>query len=122
MFEFLFRLWQRLKNLFGANLTFAPLSESLHYKTLRIEELPDKMEANTIYVLGEGNYNWSVGMICPCGCGNILHMSLHKEGRPHWKIIWHNDGTVSLSPSVNRLVGCKSHFFFERGRVRWCKQ
>ena len=31
----------------------------------------------------------------------------------------HEDGTVTLSPSV--LVGCcGAHFFIERNRIRWC--
>ncbi|WP_236819161.1 DUF6527 family protein [Alicyclobacillus ferrooxydans] len=60
-------------------------------------------------------------MLCPCGCGEVLHMSLHPDGRPRWELTRHPDGTVSLSPSVWRKVGCRSHFFLERGRVRWCK-
>ena len=122
MFNFLNRLVRRIKSIFGAIVALAPISKSIRpYQTLLMEELPDRMDAHTIYVLGEGEYTWSASMLCPCGCGDILHMSLHKEGRPRWRITSHNDGTVSLSPSINRMVGCKSHFFFEFGSVRWSK-
>ncbi|EIJ80117.1 hypothetical protein PB1_07147 [Bacillus methanolicus PB1] len=91
------------------------------YRTVFMEELPDRLEEHVIYILGEGEYTWSAAIICPCGCREILHMSLHKEGRPRWELTRHSDGTVSLTPSVWRKIGCQSHFFFERGRIRWCK-
>ena len=90
------------------------------YKTVFTEELPERLAKDTLYILGEGEYLWSAAMICPCGCGEVLQMSLHVEGRPRWKVTFHSDGTVSLWPSVNRKIGCRSHFFFERGHVRWC--
>jgi hypothetical protein len=83
-------------------------------------DLPDKLDENIIYILGEGKYLWSVVMLCPCGCCEVLHMSLHQEGRPQWKLKRHFGGTVSLTPSINRKVGCRSHFFFKKGRVIWC--
>ncbi|MCF8567897.1 hypothetical protein LLE49_24550 [Alicyclobacillus tolerans] len=86
-----------------------------------MEELPERLDKHLIYILGEGEYTWSAEMLCPCGCGEVLHMSLHPDGRPRWELTRHPDGTVSLSPSVWRKVGCRSHFFLERGRVRWCK-
>lgn len=90
------------------------------YRTILMEETPDGLESHTIYVLGEGEHLWAAVMLCPCGCGAILHMSLHQEGRPRWKLTRHMDGTVSLAPSVWRRVGCGSHFFFRRSRVQWC--
>lgn len=101
-----------LKRLFNG----APRS----YRTVFMEELPDKLETRAIYILGEGEYTWSASMVCPCGCGETLHMSLHKEGRPRWELLRHSDGTVSLKPSIWRKKGCRSHFFFQRGQVRWC--
>ncbi len=74
----------------------------------------------TVYVLGEKQYLWSVALLCPCGCGEALHMSLHDDSRPRWRIRDHRDGTVTLFPSVWRTVGCRSHFFLRRGRVEWC--
>ena len=92
------------------------------YRTIYMEELPDRIEAYVIYVLGEGNHRWSAAMLCPCGCGETLQLSLHKDGRPRWDIACHPDGTVSLWPSISRTRGCRSHFFIEQGRVRWCAE
>lgn len=95
--------------------------KELVYKTILSEELPDKLNNDTIYILGQGTYYWSAAMLCPCGCGQILQMSLHKEGRPRWEITINNNGTISLFPSIKRMCGCKSHFFFQKGRIKWCK-
>lgn len=90
-------------------------------KTLYTEEVPDRLKNNYVYILGEGNYLWEAVMLCPCGCGKTLHMSLHKDGRPRWKLEKHNNGTVSLSPSIWRKKGCCSHFFLKKGFVVWYK-
>jgi hypothetical protein len=70
---------------------------------------------------GEGPYLWSAVFQCPCGCRALIELSLHREGRPRWTLNEHADKTVTLSPSVWRTVGCKSHFFFEKSRIRWVK-
>ncbi|MCL5047127.1 MAG: DUF6527 family protein [Actinobacteria bacterium] len=81
------------------------------YRTVFLEELPDCLDERVLYVLGEGGHLWSVAMLCQCGCGETLHMSLHQEGRPRWELTYHSDGTVSLWPSIWRKYGCRSHFF-----------
>ena len=91
------------------------------YSTIFIEELPDDPEKDVIYILGEGKHLWAADMLCPCGCGERLQMSLHHEGRPRWEVTKHSDGTVSLYPSVWRKRGCNSHFFIKQGRIEWCK-
>lgn len=89
-------------------------------KTIKVQEMPDRLHPNYIYVAGEGEYLWYVAMLCPCGCQEVLYMSLMPEGSPKWKLIEHNDGTVSLHPSVWRKKGCKSHFFLRQGLIQWC--
>lgn len=87
---------------------------------VNVSELPDSLEAEHLYAVGEDGVNWFVAMRCPCGCGETLQMSLHREGRPRWRLITHLDGTATLLPSVWRRTGCRSHFFLRRGRIRWC--
>ena len=89
-------------------------------RTIHIEELPTTLRPNCIYVVGENGYQWFAAMICPCGCGEVLHMNLLQQSRPSWSVLKHDDGTVSLSPSVWRKKGCRSHFFLRRGVVDWC--
>lgn len=90
------------------------------YRTVFLDELPNHLKDQVIYVVGEGEHLWYAAMLCPCGCGETLQMSLHREGRPRWELKRHSDGTVSLTPSVWRKVGCRSHFFLEHGQIKWC--
>jgi hypothetical protein len=89
-------------------------------KAVLVEELPDRLDANTVYIAGENGHVWFVAMMCPCGCGETLHMSLLADARPRWALTQHKNGSVSLAPSVWRQVGCKSHFFLVEGRIQWC--
>jgi uncharacterized protein DUF6527 len=90
-------------------------------RTVFVEELPDDLESKSVYLVGEGAYLWIAAMLCPCGCGDTLHMSLLSDGRPKWELIRHGDGTISLRPSVWRTKGCRSHFFLRRGMIVWCE-
>ena len=92
----------------------------LSLKTIKVEELPEALNDKSVYVVGEGNYQWFMAMICPCGCGETLHMNLLPESRPRWKLTEHEDGTVTLHPSVWRKKGCGSHFFLLHGVIKWC--
>src|SRR5262245_20756508 len=96
------------------------LQKAQQWEVVFVEELPEHLTPAIVYVLGEKQYLWSVVLLCPCGCGESLHMSLHDDSRPRWRISDHRDGTITLFPSVWRQVGCRSHFFLRRGRVEWC--
>ncbi|WP_410688422.1 DUF6527 family protein [Chitinophaga filiformis] len=59
-------------------------------------------------------------MTCPCGCGKILYLNLLRDYAPYWA--YKTEGKIiSLSPSVHRTVGCKSHFFITDGKLIWCR-
>jgi hypothetical protein len=90
-------------------------------KAVMVEELPEHLDVNRVYVAGEGAHRWFVAMLCPCGCGETLHMNLLQESRPLWKLREHKNGTVTLRPSVWRRKGCHSHFFLRRGLIKWCQ-
>ena len=96
------------------------LTKGVSFRSIKAEELPDLLETNKIYLLGEGSYLWSAVMICPCGCKEALHMNLLADAKPNWVVTEHFDGTLTLFPSIWRKVGCQSHFFLRRGRVIWC--
>lgn len=90
------------------------------YDTLRMSEPPAELEPRVVYIVGEGKDRFCAAMVCPCGCGAELYMSLVVEDEPSWRATIHRDGTCSLFPSVARVVGCRSHFVFRRGQVVWC--
>ena len=105
------RLWSWVKGLFGGGP--AP------FTTIRVEEPPEVLRSRTVYLLGEGEHIWSVAMLCPCGCGEQIQLST-LDSRPRWSVEIEGDGSVTLSPSVWRTVGCRSHFFLRSGLVLWC--
>jgi hypothetical protein len=91
-------------------------------KTLRAEEMPERLDPKAVYILGEREHVWFVAMVCPCGCKATLQMSLLPDAKPRWRLVEHDDGTISLQPSVWRKVGCRSHFYLRRGLIQWCAE
>ena len=91
------------------------------YRTIDVvEHLPPKLERRSLYVVSEDGFEEQAAMLCPCGCGRVLHMNLLPDERPYWKLTRHEDGSASLHPSVWRTKDCGSHFWFKTGRVHWC--
>jgi hypothetical protein len=90
------------------------------FKGIRVEFAPQRPESNTVYVIGDDEGEWAVVFVCPCGCGQQIHLSLATDARPSWRVRQHARGRVTLVPSVWRTVGCKSHFIIYRGHVFWC--
>lgn len=89
------------------------------YCSVEVEELPDELDARTLYVVGENGHRWFAAMLCPCVCGVTLHLNMLPDARPRWGLTEHRDGTVSLRPSVWRKKDCRSHFFLRRSRIEW---
>src|SRR6266699_5277528 len=73
------------------------------------------LEADTIAIVERGVPRWAV-FRCPCGCGELVTINLDERVGPHWRLIRRRGG-VSLSPSVWRTSGCRSHFILWKKRV-----
>ena len=71
-----------------------------------------------IHMVDQGD-EWSVGFLCPCGCGEAIELLLPAFIEPHWSLTVDEIGRPTLAPSVWRNEGCKSHFFVRDGRVIW---
>lgn len=89
-------------------------------RTVRLEELPEAMAPGTVYVLGEGPHRWFVAMLCPCGCGETVQVSLLSDAKPRWWLTEHPDNSITLQPSIWRRAGCRSHFYLRQGFIEWC--
>jgi hypothetical protein len=113
--------WAQLRGRLPRWLGGAP-SKPPPYRTERADEVPDDPEGGVLYVVGEGAHEWYAVMRCPCGCGESLVMSLLTDARPRWRVTTDERGVPSLSPSVNRRVGCRSHFFLREGHIAWCER
>lgn len=80
------------------------------YNFIDVFEFPETTEPGNVYVCKP---EAAAQLICPCGCGDIVKFSLLTTYKPCWKI----NGN-SISPSINRTVGCRTHFTINNGIAR----
>ena len=91
--------------------------EAKIFKTQNVIELPNTLDIESIYLVGENGNVWSIAFICPCGCDELIQLNTLRNIRPCWRINKMNP--ISIFPSINRTVGCKSHFFIRKGKIIW---
>lgn len=78
-----------------------------------VVSVPDNLEAEVLYVSLEYD---TTNLLCACGCGNQVVLPLHPTA---WRLTYDGE-SVSMSPSVgNWSFPCRSHYWIDRGRVRW---
>lgn len=77
-----------------------------------------EVRADRVYVVAPKSIpKWAM-LRCPCGCAEVITLSLQSIHDPNWAVkIKH--GRASLYPSVWRTTGCRSHFWLRDGRVFW---
>ena len=75
-------------------------------------------EKEMIVVGGLNYYKWA-HFKCPCGCGEIINLSLMRGHRPSWTLKVSLKFRPSLYPSVWKKEGCGSHFWVKDGMVIW---
>jgi hypothetical protein len=91
------------------------------YRVVAVDELPDRLVSKTVYAVGEDGQYWLAALTCPCGCGDTIQLSMMQGQRPRWTLVERHMRFPTLAPSVDRTVGCKSHFFVRGGRIQWCQ-
>lgn len=84
------------------------------------DALPTPLPRRNLVLARDDGDDWSVGMQCPCGCGDTIELMLLQEARPRWDVVTDSSGRPSLHPSVWRKTGCMSHFWVRNGRIHWC--
>lgn len=91
------------------------------YQLVETEEAPLELAPDTLYLEGENGNYWDLRFLCPCGCGKQIALNLIPlQNGPRWSFTREADGTFTVSPSVNRIVGCRSHFWLRNSRIVWC--
>ncbi len=98
----------------SGNINTKPL-----YSYIFVDDVPDNIRPEILYLVGNDGYFWQAIMKCPCGCDSNLHMNLIDDYYPCWTYEISDNNEISLKPSVDRLVGCKSHFFLRGSRIVW---
>ncbi|WP_154649466.1 DUF6527 family protein [Calidifontibacillus oryziterrae] len=105
-----------LKTIFRSLFSFFNKNK---YSVVVYDELPTFLDKKVLYLIGEKDDPWLAALKCPCGCDDVIQLSLIKHDTPSWKVERSTQGTT-LSPSIWRTKGCKSHFFFRDNRIKWC--
>ena len=90
------------------------------YASEKVEDLPDALEPKTLYIVGEDS-PWAAALLCPCGCKEVIQISLIANDNPRWRLFEHTDKTMSIFPSIRRTKNCCAHFFLRRGRIAWAR-
>lgn len=84
-----------------------------------VGERPQALKPRRLYVTFHA-YGPAFGfMLCPCGCGETIHLRFMGDRRPRWSLETHA-GRATIFPSVWRQSGCRSHFFVRHGHIDWC--
>ena len=88
------------------------------------EDMPvsEDVKENTLVILGGKDWAKWVLLKCPCGCGDLITLSLMKSHKAFWNLKIDLMKRVTLSPSIWKNDGCKSHFFVKKGKLRWAKE
>lgn len=90
------------------------------FRVVHLDDDPDELQPDTLYAIGENEHLWHVLLVCPCGCGETIALNTLPDDSPRWRLEERADGPT-LSPSVWRTAGCRSHFILRRGQVIWCR-
>lgn len=86
------------------------------HRRVDVDELPEALQNHRLYLIGETT-PWAAAMLCPCGCGSVIQLSLLPNESPSWSVDFDRVGLPTLSPSVWRTQGCHSHFFLRHGSI-----
>src|ERR1035437_8988242 len=89
----------------------------LEYKFIYVDELPINVNDQTIYIVGDSKQPWLLAFKCPCGCKNLIQLNMLKNADPCWKYKITKKNKITISPSIWRTNGCKSHFFIRKSKI-----
>ena len=78
-----------------------------------------EVEPGVVYLAEhtEGSGVEKLLFLCPCGCGDYQEIPVFEGAQPKWDYRL-DGGKLTVTPSINRLCGCKSHYFITENKVR----
>lgn len=89
------------------------------FKIEHVEDIPDRISENTIFIVQDGNFPELLSFECPCGCKAKIILNLLPDASPKWSYIIDEQGKIDIYPSISRKIGCKSHFFVRESDIDW---
>ncbi|MDO9185866.1 MAG: DUF6527 family protein [Bacteroidia bacterium] len=95
----------------------------INYSTNFVHDNPphENIRVDRITIVGGKDYVKWAYLRCPCGCNEIIMLSLIKGANPSWRIWIDKLGRPTISPSIWRTEGCRSHFIIKSGKLIWAK-
>jgi len=115
------KLFNWIKSLFSKKQTLKKDVDKRihHYGYEFTDDVPNVVEPGIIYLIQNQGYCWQSVMSCPCGCKSDLFMNHVEDFKPNWTHQISEKNLITLYPSVDRTVGCKSHFWVTDGKIIW---
>lgn len=95
--------------------------EEKSYHIRNVTEVVEHLDPNIIYVVVEKKQRLHAALLCPCGCKSQILLNLLSDSFPYWRIRHSKKNGVTISPSIWKTNGCKSHFFIRKGKLLWVK-
>ena len=91
-----------------------------YFSVVEIDDIQNiKLKPNCLYIEKRGGKNRWLYLLCPSGCGETLSVNLMQSISPFWTLTRNTDNTATLSPSIDKTDGCKSHFFIRNSQIQW---
>ena len=102
-------------------LIFNFLARRRRYRTEWVDDLPEDVQRQTVYIIGGREHPFYAAVVCPRrACRQVIHLDLAEEVDKRWRFSEHGDGSISLSPSVHvTAMPCACHYWFCEGVVHW---
>ena len=88
---------------------------------IHCDELPEKVNDKTFYIIGDLKQPWLVAFKCPCSCNDLIQLNLLNDADPCWKYKITKKNKINIFPSVWRTTGCKSHFVVRKSKIDWVR-
>lgn len=123
LWSWLRKLWSWLFGIFKRDIDGSLSNNYVDtYQLIGIVDRPssESMEDFKVYYIGTEQWKWLIMFKCPCGCGDIVNLSLLEKSKQFWRVEIMSDKYFSIYPSIDRTVGCRSHFFIKNNEVEWC--
>ena len=89
-------------------------------RTVSRHPLAEEIHRNILIIVAVSGIQKWVYLRCPCGCNEVIRLSMMRERSPRWTVSRSFFGRVTIFPSVRRNDGCFSHFWIRKGVVKWC--
>lgn len=116
-YKWLIKVWRQYMCA-KPTVVIVPIEKKPIYTVDFAINIPDNVAEKTIFIIQDGNVPELIALKCPCGCNCNILLNLLEDAKPCWHYDI-DDNSISITPSIWRNKGCKSHFFIRQGSIVW---